>query len=146
MPTTVVKSMLIGETALIAEALMCLALNVYHEARSQPLIEQVAVAQVVLNRVYSPNFPDTVCGVVYHNKYPNQLNKCQFSWFCDGKSDIPRDSDAWLKANQVASLVLSPDFPDLVGGATHYHADYANPSWARTITQVAQIGRHIFYE
>ena len=131
---------------MIAETLMCLALNVYHEARSQPLIEQVAVAQVVLNRVYSPRFPDTVCSVVYHNKYPNQLHKCQFSWFCDGKSDIPQDTAAWTQANQVASLVLSVDFPDLVDNATHYHADYVSPSWAKAQTPVAQIGRHIFYQ
>jgi len=131
---------------MIAEALMCLALNVYHEARSQPLIEQVAVAQVVLNRVYSHRYPDTICEVVYHNKYPGRLHKCQFSWFCDGKSDIPQDVDAWTKANQVASLVLSPEFPDLVDGATHYHADYVRPVWASTQIQVAQIGRHIFYQ
>jgi len=131
---------------MIAEALFCLAQNIYFEARSQPLIEQVAVAQVVLNRVYSPNYPDTVCGVVYHNKYPKKLHKCQFSWFCDGLADVPRNADAWLKANQIASLVLSPDFPDLVDGATHYHADYVTPSWASTQTQVAQIGSHIFYQ
>lgn len=131
---------------MIAETLMCLALNVYWESRSQPLIEQVAVAQVVLNRVYSERFPDTVCEVVYHSKYPNQLHKCQFSWFCDGKSDIPQDTAAWTKANQVASLVLSADFPDLVDNATHYHADYVHPRWASEQTAVAQIGRHIFYQ
>jgi len=131
---------------MLAEALFCLALNVYHEARSQPLIEQVAVAQVVLNRVNSDRYPDTVCGVVYHSKYPGRLNKCQFSWYCDGLNDTPRDAESWLRANQVASLVLSPDFPDLVDGATHYHADYVYPSWAKAQTQVAQIGRHIFYQ
>jgi len=131
---------------MIAEALFCLAQNIYFEARSQPLIEQVAVAQVVLNRVHSPHYPDTVCGVVYHNKYPNRLHMCQFSWFCDGKSDVPRSAEAWLKANQIASLVLSPNFPDLVDGATHYHADYVRPSWAATQIQVAQIGSHIFYQ
>lgn len=130
---------------MITEALFCLALNVYHEARSQPLIEQVAVAQVVLNRVSSQHYPDSVCGVVYENHVPNRLHKCQFSWFCDGQSDTPRDAAAWLEANQVASLVLTPDFPDLVDGATHYHADYVSPHWASTQTQVAQIGRHIFY-
>lgn len=131
---------------MIAEALFCLAQNIYFEARSQPLIEQVAVAQVVLNRVYSPNYPDTVCAVVYHNKYPKKLHRCQFSWFCDGKSDVPRSAEAWLTANQIASLVLSPDFPDLVDGATHYHADYVRPSWAAKQIQVAQIGSHIFYQ
>lgn len=131
---------------MIAEALMCLALNVYHESRSQPLIEQVAVAQVVLNRVYSEKYPRTVCEVVYHNKHPGRLHKCQFSWYCDGKSDIPQDVAAWTQANQIATLVLSVDFPDLVDGATHYHADYVSPSWANKLTPVGQIGRHIFYQ
>ena len=131
---------------MIAEALFCLAQNIYFEARSQPLIEQVAVAQVVLNRVHSTKFPDTICGVVYHNKYPGKLHKCQFSWYCDGLADSPKNADAWLKANQIASLVLTPNFPDLVDGATHYHADYVSPSWARSQIQVGQIGSHIFYQ
>tara|TARA_R110002124_G_C8876840_1_gene508141 strand:- start:148 stop:612 length:465 start_codon:yes stop_codon:yes gene_type:complete len=130
---------------MIAEALFCLAQNVYFEARSQPLIEQVAVAQVVMNRVSSSAYPDTVCGVVYHNKYPGKLHRCQFSWWCDGLSDSPRDAKAWLEANQVASLVLSPDFPDLVGNATHYHANYVNPSWSSSLESVATIGLHTFY-
>ena len=130
---------------MIAEALFCLAQNIYFEARSQPLIEQVAVAQVVLNRVSSSAYPDTVCGVVYHNKYPNQLHKCQFSWWCDGLSDVPRSPAAWLQANQIASLVLSPGFPDLVDGATHYHANYVSPNWASSLVSVATIGTHKFY-
>ena len=131
---------------MIAEALFCLAQNIYFEARSQPLIEQVAVAQVVLNRVHSTKFPDTICGVVYHSKHPGKLHKCQFSWYCDGLVDVPKNADAWLKANQIASLVLTPNFPDLVDGATHYHADYVRPRWAATQIQVAQIGSHIFYQ
>lgn len=130
---------------MIAEALFCLAQNVYFEARSQPLIEQVAVAQVVLNRVSSSAYPDTVCSVVYENHYPNRLHMCQFSFMCDGVKETVKDAEAWLKANQIASLVLSPGFPDLVDGATHYHADYVRPSWAATQIQVAQIGSHIFY-
>ena len=130
---------------MIVEALFCLAQNIYFEARSQPLIEQVAVAQVVMNRVRSPHYPNSVCDVVYHNKYPGRLHLCQFSWWCDGLSDLPRDANAWLEANQVASLVLTPDFPDLVDGATHYHAHYVSPSWASTLKSVATIGTHKFY-
>ena len=130
---------------MVTEVLFCLALNVYHEARSQPLIGQLAVAQVVLNRVDSSAYPDTVCGVVYQNKYPGRLNRCQFSWYCDGKNDTPRDADAWLRANQIASLALSPALPDLVSGATHYHALYVNPSWAGSLESVATIGSHRFY-
>ena len=131
---------------MITEALFCLALTVYHEARSQPLIEQVAVAQVVLNRVSSPNFPNTVCAVVRENRYPNQLHKCQFSFMCDGLLETYPDTAAWVQSNQIASLVLSPTLPDLVMGATHYHADYVKPYWASTQNKVAQVGRHIFYQ
>lgn len=130
---------------MIAESLFCLALNIYHEARSQPLIEQLAVAQVVLNRVDARAYPDDVCEVIYHNKYPGRLHKCQFSWFCDGKPDTPRDANAWLVANQVASLALSPELPDLVDGATHYHAHYVNPAWSKTLEPVATVGGHKFY-
>lgn len=130
---------------MITEALFCLALTVYYEARSQPVIEQVAVAQVVLNRVNSPHYPDNVCAVVRENHYPNQLHKCQFSFMCDGIAETYPDTEAWLQANQIASLVLSPTLPDLVSGATHYHADYVNPYWSATQIKIAQIGRHIFY-
>ena len=122
---------------MIAEALFCLAQNVYFEARSQPLIEQVAVAQVVMNRVSSPHYPDSVCDVVWERR--------QFSWTHDGKSDSPRNVSAWVEANQIASLVLSPGFPDLVDGATHYHAHYVSPSWASALESVATIGTHKFY-
>ena len=130
---------------MITEVLFCLALTVYYEARSQPLIEQVAVAQVVLNRVNSPRYPNNVCAVVRENHYPNQLHKCQFSFMCDGIAETYPDTQAWTQANQVASLVLSPTLPDLVSGATHYHADYVTPYWSATQTKIAQIGRHIFY-
>jgi len=130
---------------MIAETLFCLAQAVYFEARSQPLIEQVAVAQVVLNRVYSDRYPDKVCDVVYENHFPNKLHKCQFSFMCDGMAENIEDADAWLVANQVASMVLQPSFPDLIEKATNYHADYVRPVWANKITKVAQVGRHIFY-
>ena len=122
---------------MIVEALFCLAQNIYFEARSQPLIEQVAVAQVVMNRVRSPHYPNSVCDVVWERR--------QFSWTHDGKSDSPRNVSAWVEANQIASLVLSPGFPDLVDGATHYHAHYVSPSWASSLESVATIGTHKFY-
>jgi len=130
---------------MIAETLFCLAQTVYFEARSQPLIEQVAVAQVVMNRVRSKHYPNTVCEVVYENHYPNQLHKCQFSFMCDGLKETIGDADAWLQSNQVASLVLQPTFPDLVDGSMNYHADYVRPNWSSKLNKVAQIGRHVFY-
>ena len=136
---------------MFAEALVCLALNVYHEARDQPFIGQVAVAQVVMNRMYDSRYPDTVCEVVeqgptysWAEGFPVR-NRCQFSWYCDGKSDKPKNEEAYSQAMLIAHGVYYGTLFDLIDGATHYHATYVNPEWASTKTKVAQIGDHIFY-
>ena len=140
-----------GCIQMIAEALVCLALNVYHEARDQPFIGQVAVAQVVMNRVYDDRYPDTVCEVVeqgptysWKPDFPVR-HRCQFSWYCDGKSDKVYDEEAWQQALMIAHGVYYGNLDDFVEGATHYHASYVLPEWAETKTQVVQIGEHIFY-
>ena len=142
---------------LIETALMCLALNTYHEAKNQSMIGQVATAQVVMNRVADSRFPNTVCEVVKQGQHrpswkePNVehpvRHKCQFSWFCDGKSDEPRrDSKEWFKAQDYARIVLSGRIAlDVTEGATHYHATYVKPSWAKTKTRTTRIESHIFY-
>ena len=131
---------------------MCLALNTYHEAKNQSMIGQVATAQVVMNRVADSRYPNTVCEVVKQGpKYKGSdvpvRHKCQFSWFCDGKSDEPRkDSKEWFKAKEYARIVLSGRIVlDVTEGATHYHATYVKPSWARTKTRTTRIESHIFY-
>lgn len=136
---------------MFAEALVCLALNVYHEARDQPFIGQVAVAQVVMNRVDDLRYPDTVCEVVeqgptysWKPDFPVR-HRCQFSWYCDGKSDKPRDEQAWSNAMMVAHGVFYGNLDDFTEGATHYHATYVHPEWAATKTEIVQIGDHIFY-
>ena len=137
---------------LIETALMCLALNTYHEAKNQSMIGQVATAQVVMNRVADSRYPNTVCEVVKQGpKYKGSdvpvRHKCQFSWFCDGKSDEPRrDSKEWFKAQDYARIVLSGRIVlDVTEGATHYHATYVKPSWAKTKTRTTRIESHIFY-
>jgi N-acetylmuramoyl-L-alanine amidase len=132
-------------------AIVCLALNVYHEARDQPFIGQVAVAQVVMNRVLDDRYPDDACEVVtqgptysWSNGFPVR-HRCQFSWYCDGKSDKPRDEQAWEQARMVAYGVYSGNLDDFVEGATHYHATYVQPEWAETKTPIVQIGDHVFY-
>jgi N-acetylmuramoyl-L-alanine amidase len=137
---------------LIETALMCLALNTYHEAKNQSMIGQVATAQVVMNRVADSRYPNTVCEVVKQGpKYKGSdvpvRHKCQFSWFCDGKSDEPRkDSKEWRMAQEYARIVLSGRIVlDVTEGATHYHATYVKPSWARTKTRTTRIESHIFY-
>ena len=137
---------------LIETALRCLALNTYHEAKNQSMIGQVATAQVVMNRVADSRYPNTVCEVVKQGpKYKGSdvpvRHKCQFSWFCDGKSDEPKkDSKEWRMAQEYARIVLSGRIVlDVTEGATHYHATYLKPSWAKTKTSTTRIESHIFY-
>lgn len=123
----------------LPENTLCLALNIYHEARSKSLAGQVAVANVTLNRVKSEKFPDNICDVVFQ--------KDQFSWYWDGKSDTPREKDAWETAKMVAMAMLDPESTifDNTQGALFYHADYVNPFWSKIFTRITKIGPHIFY-
>ncbi len=124
-------------------ALICLALTVYYEARSEPMVGQVAVAQVVLNRVEHTAYPSTICEVVHQGG--TYRHRCQFSYWCDGKPETPSDYRAWRLAKVIAQLthdgVLTADVED----ATHYHADYSSPSWRNQMHLIATIGRHFFY-
>lgn len=136
---------------MFAESLVCLALNVYFEARNQSTIGQIAVAQVTMNRVRDPRFPNTVCEVVKQGhtySWKPELpikNQCQFSWWCDGKSDEPKDEDAFQKAMLIATGVYRQDLDDFVDGATHYHAVYVLPDWSASKQYIVRIDDHIFY-
>ena len=141
---------------ILETAFICLALNTYHEAKNQSMIGQIATAQVVMNRVEDRRFPNTVCEVVKqgptrpswedpNKEYPIR-HRCQFSWYCDGKSDVPKNEKAWRKAQDVAFLVLYDKIKlDVTEGATHYHATYVKPAWAKTKKRTTQIEKHIFY-
>jgi N-acetylmuramoyl-L-alanine amidase len=132
----------------------CLAQTIYFESGNQPLAGKIAVAQVVLNRVNHFNYPTTICGVVYQAKmrvnWKNELvpirHQCQFSWFCDGKSDDPVDSPTWLYSMHVARDVLQNKYGDITEGSTHYHADSVYPYWADSLNQTVVINNHIFYK
>jgi len=126
------------------QELRCLALNIYWEARSEPLDGQLAVAGVTLNRVADPKFPETICGVVKHSRSA-RLHRCQFSWWCDGKKDTPVETAAWKRAQQLARLFVAGIYTDPTEDALWYHADYVKPVWADKLTRTAKIGRHIFY-
>lgn len=121
----------------------CLAQAVYFEARSEPPEGQLAVAQVVLNRVASPFWPDSICSVVFQGEH--RRHRCQFSFACDGLSDNPKNPDAWLLAKAVAAVALEARWQDLAHEATHYHADYVAPAWREAMDPTAHYGRHIFY-
>lgn len=124
--------------------LECLALNIYHEARGEPPEGQLAVAQVVLNRASDRRFPNHVCDVVKDGGEEMRY-RCQFSWWCDGRSDKPSDFAAWQQSRRAASAALSGHATDPTFGALWYHADYVRPGWAETMTRMTSIGSHIFY-
>lgn len=122
----------------------CLSRAIYFEARSESEIGRLAVAKVILNRVQSPFYPDTICDVVYQNA--EKRNACQFSFACDGLSDRPRHAKAWQRAKTLASRAIAGDGEvHAIATATHYHADYVSPKWSGAMTRLVKIGRHIFY-
>ena len=137
----------------------CLAKNVYFEAKNQGKAGWLAVIFVTLNRVKDTRFPNTICEVVYQGptkpswQNPNEeipiRHKCQFSWYCDGKSDEILYKKKFEKIstfiNQVLDQATLYNIIDITDGATHYHADYVFPSWRKTKTKTIEIGDHIFY-
>lgn len=121
----------------------CLSEAVYFEARGEPIKGQLAVAQVILNRVASRNFPKTVCGVVYDVR--PDANTCQFSFTCDAKPESISDARAWRQAQAVALIAASGTWRDVTGDATYFHADYVSPRWAAAFPRTKAVGSHIFY-
>ena len=140
----------------------CLAQNIYFEARDQTIKGQIAVALVTLNRVESRQFPNTICKVIHQaSRYSNgklKKHKCHFSWYCDGKSDIPRDRIAWKVSKTIARAMLRRtganikhfgkkwDMKDFLNGAKYYHRIDVNPYWNNKMIKVMTIGDHIFWK
>jgi N-acetylmuramoyl-L-alanine amidase len=137
----------------------CLALNIYHEARSESLAGQYAVADVTLNRVVHGRFPSTICGVVKQAVLSQwgldrgmsipRKNMCQFSWYCDGLADEPVETYSWLRAQDIArDMIFTKKHRGLTEGSTHYHANYVNPKWSShsSMRLIGRIGDHIFYK
>ena len=122
----------------------CLANAIYFEARGEPVRGQMAVAQVVINRVFSGYYPHTVCGVVYQNARRHLA--CQFTFACDGIPDRINEPTAWERAKRIASEALDGKFwLNDVGKATHYHARWVHPWWVREMRKLDRIGVHTFY-
>ncbi|KKB76756.1 hypothetical protein VW35_17245 [Devosia soli] len=123
----------------------CLATAIYFEARGESYRGQVAVAQVVMNRVKDHRYPNTICGVVYQNQ--TKRNACQFSFACDGIPEAITEPKPWAQAEDIANRYLNGElYLTEVGDATHYHATYVRPAWAPRMTKVTQIGLHVFYK
>jgi len=126
----------------------CLAKNIYFEARDQKPKGQIAVALVTINRVKSKRFPNSICKVVEQANRKNGklvLHKCHFSWFCDGKSDTPRDKLSWDISLLIARAMLRNPMRDFLHGATHYHRIDVDPYWNKKMLKFSTIGDHIFY-
>lgn len=121
----------------------CLALAVYYEAATETTSGQNAVAQVVLNRVRHPVYPQTVCGVVFQGSW--RATGCQFTFTCDGSLARVPSQSGWRRATAVAAAALSGYVEASVGTATHYHTDWVAPVWRTELVKLAQIGTHIFY-
>jgi|TARA_R110000782_G_scaffold55681_1_gene117119 spore germination cell wall hydrolase CwlJ-like protein len=145
-----------GESFLMTQDTYCMALNIYHESRSENLAGKFAVADVVVNRLNDRRYPNTICGVIYDAelkpswKDPTKevpvRNRCQFSWYCDGKPDEPTEQDAWNESILVAhQLIFEGRMEGITEGATHYHTTYVEPYWATSLDLVGHIGTHIFY-
>jgi|GEM_PF-1156039 len=127
------------------DEISCLALNIYFEARGESDEGKVAVGNVVMNRVLSARFPSTVCKVVQQGGELRR-DRCQFSWWCDGRSDKPRSKLDWQRSSEIALAVYWGQTTDPTSGALWYHADYVSPSWRKDFVQAETIGRHIFYK
>ena len=144
----------------------CLALNMYHEARGQGTAGLFAVSAVVLNRVNDKRFPNSVCEVIeqgpireswktrqhkdlpkHKRQYYPVKNKCQFSWYCDGKSDTPYNKKKYQELLDLSKSIMYNEisFVDITDGALFYHADYVTPGWAKTKQKTVEVQDHIFY-
>lgn len=121
----------------------CLAEAIYFEARSEPRNGQRAVAEVILNRVESRRFPNSVCRVV--NQGADRRHRCQFSYNCDGVPEYIAEPRAYKRAVDLAKEMLAAKIRPLTKGATHYHASYVRPTWSRQMTRTARFGSHLFY-
>lgn len=121
----------------------CLAEAIYFEARDQSLAGQIAVAEVVLNRVDSPDYPDSICGVIQQGAH--RPHACQFSFECDGRPERISERKAWTLAGKIAQLMLEGRPRTLTAAATHYHTVSVSPKWARKLQKTKRSGDHVFY-
>ncbi len=121
----------------------CLAEALYFEARGETVRGQFAVAEVILNRVRSGSYPNSVCAVI--NQGTGRKFACQFTYTCDGRAEVIREQRAWAQVAKVAGLMLSGAKSNLTKGATHYHTTAVRPSWSRAFPRTASIGVHHFY-
>jgi spore germination cell wall hydrolase CwlJ-like protein len=143
-----IKSRIFGgltEDEFRAREFRCMSTAIYFEARGESVRGQTAVGQVIMTRVRSDYYPNTICGVVFQGQW--NRNACQFSFACDGNPETPKNKKQWQTAINVAKKVISGQaYVKEVGDATHYHATYVSPPWKKLMKRVAKVGVHIFYK
>jgi spore germination cell wall hydrolase CwlJ-like protein len=134
--------------AIPKDDLQCMAENIFYEAATQSYVGKIAVGMVVLNRVKTPGYPDTVCKVIYEGSQNIHTSTCQFSWTCAPRKGIDKTSLYWRQSLAAANDLLTKKdaIIDVTEGATSYHADYVNPAWSKQLHFVTQIDQHIFYK
>lgn len=136
----------------LAAEIKCLADNIYFEGRGENTQGQIAIGLTTINRVQNKHFRDSICDVVWFQAEDRNTGKltAHFSWTLDGESDRPRNKELYGKITRLASALLAEgslnNIVDFTKGATHYHADYVKPYWAKEMEQVATLGAHLFYK
>jgi spore germination cell wall hydrolase CwlJ-like protein len=121
----------------------CLTEALYFEARGEPLLGQIAVAEVIINRKYHKRFPNSVCGVI--SQGASRKNRCQFSYKCDGIDEVYHEPKSYETLGKIAKEMLDGAARELTNGATFYHNKTVKPSWARKLNKTAVLGEHLFY-
>ncbi len=145
----------VGKNILRQKEQDCMAIGLYHEARGEPIIGQYAVGATILNRVRSSAYPDSVCGVVFQNDH--MINRCQFSFACDGISDLPKNEASYTKMQNLAKVLMingiareakfiGNQFQANVDGMTHYHRHDVYPSWSTKLEKLSRLGAHVFFK
>ena len=128
----------------LTSEMKCLAEAIYFEARGEALEGQYAVGEVIINRVLSKDFPNSVCGVI--SEGANRLNACQFSYNCDGKLETITEKKIYERILKLSQMLLEPSARFLTSGATFYHSKLVSPSWSKKFTKTNEIGNHVFYK
>jgi spore germination cell wall hydrolase CwlJ-like protein len=125
------------------DAITCLSRTIYWEARGEDPASMEAIANVVMNRLGHEGYPDTICEVV---RQGHEQGACQFSWWCDGRSDAAKEDDAYANAKEIARKALNRQLPDRTAGALYFHQRTVAPSWSKKFVKTAELGKFVFYK
>ena len=132
-----------GGSEPLDDAITCLARTIYWEARGEAIVDMEAIANVVMNRLGHEGFPTTICSTVRQGR---EQGSCQFSWWCDGRSDQAKDDESYATAKEIARKALNLQLMDRTSGALYFHQRNVTPSWAADYTKTVEIGQFVFYK